>query len=187
MASRQTNFSRLQRSAVWRGCVVRDVQSGNALSCDVSSRQTWSRRLLGLALAWVWSKGSVGNERSWSDLTPAGLRKLGFKQGFKYIRENQRIIVKGCVSGQDFFEFLDGCVAKPRKKTNISHLAVWKHIAYNSRNVRCQLLFRRGIKYCSLIQRTFFTMFLLLPAQFSRIISVEQLSLLNLRSRGLAT
>ena len=55
-------------------------------------------------------------------------------------------MVEGCVSGQDFFEFLDGCIAKSRKKTDISHLTVWKHIAYNSRNVCCQLLFERGIK-----------------------------------------
>ena len=80
---------------VWRGCVIRHIQFN--FWRYISSRETWNWRILALSLAWLWSEGNAGNERSWSDLTPATLRKLGFK----LIRENESI---GCVSGQDFLK-----------------------------------------------------------------------------------
>ena len=41
---------------------VGDIQLGNALYCDVSSRETCSRQMLRLARAQFWSEESVGNE-----------------------------------------------------------------------------------------------------------------------------
>ena len=44
------------------GGFVGDIQLGNALYCDVSSRETCSRQMLRLARAQFWSEESVGNE-----------------------------------------------------------------------------------------------------------------------------
>ena len=65
-------FSRLQRAifdwpvfwpAVWRGCSEYPIRK-NSWSCCVRTRETWSWRILGLALTWLWGEGSVGNERT---------------------------------------------------------------------------------------------------------------------------
>ena len=57
-------------SGVTAKCVVRDIQSGNAFSCEVNFQKTWSRPILPLAGTWLWSEdseGSIGNERIRSD------------------------------------------------------------------------------------------------------------------------
>ena len=72
---------------------------------------------LGTHLTLRWRK-----RRKWTHtkrLTPAGVRKLSFKE----IRENQRTVVEGRLVVEIFLWLVD----RLREKPNISHRAVWKH------------------------------------------------------------
>ena len=139
MVSWETDFSHLKRTifdrsvfwpAVWRGCAVREVSNQETLHLvtlvlgKLNPGECLAWHSLGFEVKRVpWRK-----HRTWKytkRLTPAGLRKLGFKE----IRENQRMVVDGYVRGWDTLM----TASKGSGKSLTFHIASFENIQQQKR------------------------------------------------------